>query len=151
MDRNAWSRFSHALARWVLALVVLAAMAPAVSRALGVQAGGNPPGGQAGTDWVEVCGPTGMRWVALGDSASSPPVASHTEAPGSSGSTGAHLAALDPCALCGMGMDRCLPVDPAPLDASASGPHGPLLAHAGPPQVGRRDDRPWATGPPFLS
>lgn len=150
MTRCAWSRLSHAFARWVLAMMLLAALAPAVSRAMGVQAGGSPPPGQAGVDWIEICGPSGVRWIALGgaEAFSVSDVANSVE---STFLPSAHAAVLDHCALCSLCADRCLPVDMAPQDASARGPQIPAPAHRDPHLADWPHTRPGATGPPFLS
>lgn len=150
MTRCAWSRLSHAFARWVLAMMLLAALAPAVSRAMGVQAGGSPPPGQAGVDWIEICGPSGVRWIALGgaEAFSVSDVANSVE---STSLPSAHAAVLDHCALCSLCADRCLPVDMAPQDASARGPQILAPAHRDPHLADWPHTRPRATGPPFLS
>ena len=150
MTRCVWSRFSHAFARWVLALMLLAALAPAVSRAMGVQAGGSPPPGQSGVDWIEICGPSGVRWIALGG-ADTLSVATTAESTENTPLPSAHAAVLDHCALCSLGVDRCLPVDIAPLDASARGPLVQPTTHPAPRLPDRPHARPRATGPPFLS
>lgn len=150
MTRCAWSRLSHAFARWVLAMMLLAALAPAVSRAMGVQAGGSPPPGQAGVDWIEICGPSGVRWIALGG-AEAFSVSDAANSVESTSLPSAHAAVLDHCALCSLGADRCLPVDMAPQDASARGPQIPAPAHRDPHLADWPHTRPRATGPPFLS
>lgn len=150
MTRCAWSRFSHTFARWVLALMLLAALAPAVSRAMGVQTGGAPPPGQAGVDWIEICGPSGVRWIALGG-AETASVADPVKSVETPSLPSAHAAVLDHCALCSLGVDRCLPVDMAPLDASARGPQLPAPTHLEPRLADLPHARPRATGPPFLS
>jgi hypothetical protein len=117
-----------------------------------VQAGGSPPPGQAGVDWIEICGPSGVRWIALGG-AGTAPVATLTEEGASTPQTlpSAHLALLDHCALCTLAIDRCVPAGIAPLDASACGPQARPLTHAEPPLAPWPHARPRATGPPFLS
>ncbi|WP_300655425.1 hypothetical protein [Hydrogenophaga sp.] len=150
MTRCAKSRLSHAFARWVLAMMLLAALAPAVSRAMGVQAGGSPPPGQAGVDWIEICGPSGVRWIALGG-AEAFSVSDAADSVESTSLPSAHAAVLDHCALCSLGVDRCLPVDMAPQDASARGPQILAPAHRDPHLADWPHSRPRATGPPFLS
>jgi hypothetical protein len=150
MTRCAWSRLSHAFARWVLAMMLLAALAPAVSRAMGVQAGGSPPPGQAGVDWIEICGPSGVRWIALGG-AEAFSVSDAANSVESTSLPSAHAAVLDHCALCSLCADRCLPVDMAPQDASARGPQILAPAHRDPHLADWPHTRPRATGPPFLS
>ncbi|MDM7941405.1 MAG: hypothetical protein QUV35_02135 [Hydrogenophaga sp.] len=150
MTRCAWSRCSHAFARWVLALMLLAALAPALSRAMGVQTGGAPPPGQAGVDWIEICGPSGVRWIALGG-AETASVADPVKSVETPSLPSAHAAVLDHCALCSLGVDRCLPVDIAPLDASARGPHAQPPTQLTPRLPDWPHARPRATGPPLLS
>ncbi|WP_234265530.1 DUF2946 family protein [Hydrogenophaga sp. NFH-34] len=96
---------ARGLTRWVLAMMLLASLAPAFSRALG--AGGGPPGAAApGSGWVEICGPGGIRWVQV-DVASAQ--AQAAEPAREQPAAGLHAGALDHCALCGLSLDRCLP------------------------------------------
>lgn len=50
------------LARWVLAAVLLATLAPGISRGLAAFVGGPMEAG-AGERWVELCTSQGMHWV----------------------------------------------------------------------------------------
>lgn len=101
MNRRGWHTLARRLAHWVTALMLLSALAPALSRALAVEAGGPPHPASPGSTWVEVCGPGGIRWVAVAaaDAGSGGPVRHGLP----------HAAALDHCALCGLSLDRCLP------------------------------------------
>ncbi len=149
-SRNPWRAFSRALTPWVLALMLLVALAPAVSRAMGVAGlapGAGPPSGAAFAGWVEVCGPGGVRWVVLDPSAAhGGPGGPDTPAP-----AGGPVADLAHCALCGLGLDRVLPPHghapqaPEPVALPFAPPH-PVPAPRPWPHA-----RPRATGPPFLS
>ena len=78
LHRSRWQAFSRACTPWVLALVLLAFLAPGISRALGVpgvMAGAGPGMGEDRSGWVEVCGAGGVRWVALDAAASPSPTA----------------------------------------------------------------------------
>lgn len=149
MSRLSWPAFSRACTPWVLALMLLVSLVPAVSRAMGA-AGAIPSesmeAGSSRAGWVEVCGAGGVRWVQLD------PVTS-AEQPGED--PGAppllqHLGDLNHCALCGLALDRCLPSDAAVFTVPAASrsvfsPEGLTFLLNWP------HARPRATGPPFLS
>ena len=101
MNPRGWHALAQRLARWVAALMLLSALAPALSRALAVEAGGPPHPASPGSTWVEVCGPGGIRWVAVAaaDAGRGGPVRHGLP----------HAAALEHCALCGLSLDRGLP------------------------------------------
>lgn len=107
MNLPGWSTLARRLAHWVLALMLLSALAPAISRSLDTGAGGPPHPAPSGSAWIEVCGPGGIRWVQVSiDVGSEADELAHGLA---------HAAVLDHCALCGLSLDRCL-LDP-PLEA----------------------------------
>ncbi len=54
-----WAR---RLARWLLLALLLATLAPGISRAL---AAGGPPDARPGETWVELCTGAGVQWVRL--------------------------------------------------------------------------------------
>jgi hypothetical protein len=120
------------LARALLGAMLLAALAPAISRALASTRGAG--------DWVEICTTTGMRWVQL-------------QAPGPQGATAdaddlAH--ALDFCGHCSLAAERFAPLIPS-LPAVAV-----LPGQRSPPGYIARAARscaaphPAARGPPLL-
>lgn len=124
------SRATRTLASWVAILAVLmAALAPAVSHALGTR---------SASSWVEICTAQGATWVqpaALADDDSSAPAAAHT---------------LDHCPYCSIHADT-IGVPPA------SSGHLPdtALAHAPPAAflAAPRTLHAWRSaqprGPPF--
>lgn len=142
-----WSAFSRACTPWVLALMLLVCLLPAVSRAMGT-AGAIPGIGMEASPsragWVEVCGAGGVRWVQL-DPANS------AEQPGGDPSAPpllAHLGDLNHCALCGLSLDRCLPPHAAVFTAPAT--QITVFLPAGPsPRLFWPHARPRATGPPL--
>ena len=78
----AWRPLARACTSWVLALMLLVSLLPAVSRAMGAMDA--PPGADASATragWVEICSSSGMRWVQLnadadpGEPASNEPMA----------------------------------------------------------------------------
>jgi Protein of unknown function (DUF2946) len=109
-----WHRLSRRLSGWLLAALLLATLAPAVSRALAA----GPP--QDGQDWVEICSAQGMQWVLASgvnrDAAAEP----DTERPG----------APDLCGHCTLAAERFAPLLPSwPVLAAvvASWPTPPFL------------------------
>lgn len=152
MQHSNWTTFTRALARWMALAMLLAALAPAVSRAMGTHAAGGPPPGQAGVDWIEICGPSGLRWVQLGkaDAGSDlQEIATASEAPAQPAPL-LHPAAMDHCALCGFSLDRCLPAsDTLHLTFTGPAPIGHPSGRGLAPQAWLHA-RPSATGPPHL-
>lgn len=80
---------------------------------------------------VQVCGPSGMRWVALEDGEPAP---AHEQA-----STGSH------CPWCRSGLDAPLGLPPQPL--AALPPTPPRTGPLGREPVRRPDDAPWRHPP----
>lgn len=91
-----WHRLSRRLSGWLLAALALAALAPAVSRALAA----GPS--QEGQDWVELCTTQGMQWVRADDPNGDP-----AAGPGSGRSD-----ALDLCGHCTLAAERFAPLLP---------------------------------------
>ena len=119
------------LARWLLGAMLLATLAPAVSRTLAISR-------EAG-DWLEVCTPQGMRWAQVGVN----------EGASAKGLDESLLHAMDRCGHCTLSSDRFAPLLPAvPTVAGEVGPL-PLPGHV------RRAIRalhvlsPSARGPPL--
>jgi hypothetical protein len=107
------------LARWLLGAMLLATLAPAVSRTLTATR-------QAG-DWVEICTTQGMRWAQwAGDSAEA----------GSGDLDEDLLHALDRCGLCALSAERFAPLLPSvpsvvvPDGDASIPPHTEVGAHA---------------------
>lgn len=85
-------RLRHTLAWWLLAVMLMGALAPMVSRARAAAQG------TAGVTWMEVCTPQGMKPVAAQQDNSTLPV----------------TVVVDHCPLCVLGLDRLAP-PPQPL------------------------------------
>ena len=83
------------LARWLLGAMLLATLAPAVSRTLTATR-------QAG-DWVEICTTQGMRWAQWADDSADA---------GSADPDEGVLHALDRCGLCALSAERFAPLLP---------------------------------------
>jgi len=149
MGVGAWMRFGRRCRRgtgWLLFALVLAALAPSISRALAVPSVA-PAGGAPLAGWVEVCGPGGVRWVAVAD----PAVASPDTRPSQAPAPGAwHGEALDHCAFCW----TCLQAVAHPLLPPALPSAGRLQAFGPledrPPSPPPAFARPLVTGPPVL-
>lgn len=144
---SAWRNLSRASTPWVLALMLLVSLLPAVSRAMGIS--GAMPGaameaGPSRAGWVEVCGAGGVRWVQLDPTATA-------EQPGDPGAPPllGHLGDLNHCAFCGLALDRCLPSDAAVWAAPETPPTLFFPARSS-PQLVWPHARPRATGPPNL-
>lgn len=90
-------------ARWLLALMLLATLAPTVSRAL---AASHDPAG-----WMELCTSTGTRWVQVGEDKG------HDQAPAPGGQV------LDACGYCVLASERFAPMLP---DLPAVLAHAPV-------------------------
>ena len=85
-------RLRHTLAWWLLAVMLLGALAPTVSRARAAAHG------TAGVTWMEVCTSQGMTQVAVQYDNRTPPA----------------TVVVDHCPLCVLGLDRLAP-PPQPL------------------------------------
>ena len=85
-------RLRHTLAWWLLAVMLLGALAPTVSRARAAAQGAS------GVTWMEVCTTQGMTQVAVQDDSTPQPA----------------TVVVDHCPLCVLGLDRLAP-PPRPL------------------------------------
>lgn len=128
-----WHRLARHLSRAVLAALLLATLAPAISRAL---AGG--PHGERG--WVELCTPQGMQWVETTDLVDGP-----SPAP-----TAPDQNALDLCGHCTLAAERFAPLLPVmPVVVAVATPWGHPDTRSFDP-VSLAAPQPAARGPPFL-
>lgn len=91
-----WAR---RLARWLLVALLLATLAPGISRALSAAAP-ESPGARPGAHWVELCTSEGMRWVPVDLTA--PRAGSDAPDPES----------LDRCGHCTLAAERFAPLIP---------------------------------------
>ncbi|WP_302175686.1 DUF2946 family protein [uncultured Hydrogenophaga sp.] len=147
MGASIWTRFGRWCRRgtgWLLLALLLASLAPSISRALAPDAL-SAPGGAPGAGWVEVCGPGGVRWVAVAEPAASTP---DDPAPPASAPGAWHGDALDHCAYCWSCVQAVAHplLPPAMPPAAAQQAFGPLEDRpaASPPAF----FRPRVTGPP---
>lgn len=101
-------RLQRWLAWWLLAVTLLGALAPTVSRARAAALG------QAGLTWMEVCTTQGMKQVAVSDSQDPAPI----------------KVIVDHCPLCVLSLDRLAPpVDPFAWQGLPQGPPDFSLAY----------------------
>lgn len=98
MTLLSWHHLARRLSGWLLAALLLATLAPAISRALAVE----PP--QDGQDWVELCTAQGMQWVLASEPNGDP-----AAGPDSNGRPGA----LDLCGHCTLAAERFAPLLPS--------------------------------------
>lgn len=89
-----WAR---RLARWLLLALLLATLAPGISRALSA---GGPPDARPGQQWVELCTSVGMQWVRVDQGTAD---GDGTPDPGS----------LDRCGHCTLAAERFAPLSPS--------------------------------------
>lgn len=130
-----WHHLARRLSGWLLAALMLATLAPAISRALAV----GPP--QDGQDWIELCTSQGMQWVRLPEAVTDP--ASDPAVPATD--------ALDRCGHCTLAAERFAPLlSTFPVVAATTTPwstpgYFSAVTHtlAGP--------QPAARGPPLLN
>lgn len=125
-------RLMRLLARALLGAMLLAALAPAISRTLAAT--------RAAGDWVEICTTSGMRWVQLGAPG----------APGAAADADDLAHALNVCGHCCLAAERFAPLIPTfPVVAVLPG-------HRSPPGYIARAARSCAAphaaarGPPLL-
>lgn len=124
------TRLMRTLARCLLAAMLLAALAPAISRSLA--------GTRGVGDWVEICSPEGMRWAQL-------------QAPGNGAlQVDDLLHALDHCAHCGLAAERFAPLQPTLPVVAAWASQGQPPAHTASTPASRAAPHPAARGPPLL-
>ena len=112
-------RLRHRLAWWLLAVMLLGALAPTVSRARAAAQGAS------GVTWMEVCTAQGMQQVAVGDSQDPAPA----------------TVVVDHCPLCVLSLDRLAP-PAAPFVWQGLPQAPPVVAFV--PQPLELTARPWA-------
>ncbi|HOB66313.1 MAG TPA: DUF2946 family protein [Ottowia sp.] len=118
--------------RWLALLVLLlATLAPTVSRTLAAAGGGG---------WAQVCTPEGVRWVALSDADARESGVADSQTPASP--------SLDHCPLCVLMGDRLAPPSPPWVWAEAGAAPGTLIPADDPARVERRGRLPLPRGPP---
>jgi Protein of unknown function (DUF2946) len=130
-----WHHLARRLSGWLLAALMLATLAPAISRTL---AGGPPQDGQ---DWVELCTSRGMQWVRLADAVADP--ASDPTAP----ATGA----LDLCGHCTLAAERFAPLLPTFPVVAATSMRWSTPGYFSAATHTLAGPQPAARGPPLLS
>lgn len=134
MTLLSWHHLARRLSGWLLAALLLATLAPAVSRALAV----DPP--QDGQDWVELCTSQGMQWV-LASELNGDPAAE----PDSNGRPGA----LNLCGHCTLAAERFAPLLPSwPVQAAVVA-SWPTPAFFSTDLLSAEAPRAAARGPPF--
>lgn len=127
--------WAQRLARWLLVALLLATLAPGISRALPALAGSSPDA-RPGEQWVELCTSQGMQWVRvdlLGDGGSAP-----------------DPEALDRCGHCTLAAERFAPLVPdLPVLPVVAG-HWSTPTFAAQPGVDAPTRTAQARGPPLL-
>ena len=96
MTLLSWHHLARRLSGWLLAALMLATLAPAISRTLAA----GPP--QDGQDWVELCTTQGLQWVRSSD-VNAAPTAESSQSPSG---------ALDLCGHCTLAAERFAPLLP---------------------------------------
>lgn len=130
-----WHHLARRLSGWLLAALMLATLAPAISRALA----DGPP--QDGKDWVELCTSQGMQWVQL------PAVAPDAPADPARSQSGA----LDLCGHCTLAAERFAPLLPTlPVFATVA-TRWDVPDHREAVSLSASGPQPSARGPPLLS
>ena len=130
-----WHRLARRLSGWLLAALMLATLAPAISRALA----GGPP--QDGKDWVELCTSQGMQWVQMASTAPD----------SSQGSSEPQSSALDLCGHCTLAAERFAPLQPTlPVFATVA-TRWDVPDHREAVPLSSSGPQPSARGPPLLS
>ncbi len=92
-----WQRLARRGSAWLLVVLLLATLAPGISRALSVSTGGSPDA-RLGLHWVELCTSQGTAWVQID--------------PGDHLAEGAEPDALDLCGHCTLASERFAPLAP---------------------------------------
>lgn len=130
------TRFLRILARGLLAAMLLAALAPAISRTLA--------SGRGAGDWIEICTSGGIRWVRL--QAPEAGRSNPTEQPGQDGL----LHAMDHCGHCLLAAERFAPLIPSlPVVDAVAGAH-PVPRHMASAATIAPPPLAAARGPPLL-
>ena len=129
-----WHGLSRRLSGVLLAALLLATLAPAISRALAA-------GPQDARDWVELCTAQGMQWVTAAEAGQQP----------SAGPAVPGQDALDLCGHCTLAAERLAPLLPVmPVVVAVAAPWGHPDTRSFQP-VSLAAPQPAARGPPFLS
>lgn len=127
------TRLMNALARGLLVAMLLAVLAPAISRALAST--------RVAGDWVELCTSQGMRWVQLMTDGTAGEPFSAVDL----------MHALDDCGHCALTTERFAPLQLAPpLVPQTDGTWGVPLHHTATPHA-LYAPSPGARGPPLPS
>lgn len=129
-----WTALARRTAHWLVGVMLLAALAPAVSRTLAAQRV------EASGSRIELCTGGGVQWVAWPD-ASGESGASREEAPAHAG--------LDFCGYCVLAGERFAPLQLDRTDWAAVQGGVPLQEVAPEPQALRWVYQPVARGPPL--
>ncbi len=103
MSTRHWHLLTRRWSGWLLAALLLATLAPGISRALSSGMAGHAEA-QPGQHWVELCTSQGMQWVAMGLEARTAADAPDPDAPDST--------ALDRCGHCTLAAERFAPLIP---------------------------------------
>ena len=125
-------RLTRWLTRGLLAAMLLAVLAPAVSRVLARS--------RVAGDWVEICTLQGMQWVQLTEQGI-PAEPEHSSA----------QHALDPCGHCTLTAERFAPLLPSPTTVSAGDGTWVSPAYLADASHVLMAPSPGARGPPLLS
>ena len=99
-----WQLLARRGSAWLLAALLLATLAPGLSRALSTSKVGSPDA-PAGLHWVELCTSQGTAWVQID--------------PGGRSAEGAEPDALDLCGHCTLATERFAPLIPVLLACPA--------------------------------
>ena len=127
MQLRNWHSLARRWSGWLLAALLLATLAPGISRALSAAPGGH---------WVELCTSQGMEWVQV--DAVSPDAGVADPDP------------LDRCGHCTLATERFAPLIPdLPVLPAVLG-HWPVPAFAAIGGIAISARTPLARGPPFL-
>ncbi len=127
--------WAQRLARWLLGALLLATLAPGMSRALSAAA---RPDARAGEHWVELCTSEGMQWVAV--DLTVPRDGSGVPDP----------EALDLCGHCTLAAERFAPLIPELPVVPVLAGHRAVPAFAATPGVAAPLHAALARGPPLL-
>ena len=134
MNAPQFHHFARRLARWVLALMLLAALAPAISRAL-------VPSQNSEGEWLELCTSQGTQAVFVARDGA------HDPGPGEP--AGVHL--LDHCGHCSLAAERFAPLIPSLPVLAVLGGHRPLCSWTVQGWASQAAPRAAARGPPLLN
>lgn len=123
----------HWLTRWLVGAMLLATLAPGISRSLASTRGAG--------DWVEVCSGTGIRWVQMGAAVDGVETDDLTRS----------ALTLDNCGHCLLSADRFAPLIPSLPVFLAAASLWPTPPYRGLTPIVASAPSPGARGPPLLS